>query len=388
MESAEATRQAGKLMRDFAERTGLDPPATRPQRYLWTDSFAVCNYLGLFQETGDPVSRDLALRLIGQVHKTLGRYRDDDLRDGWISGLSPEEGKQHPAIGGLRIGKSLPERGAGERFDEQQEWDRDGQYFHYLTQWMHALYRAGRVTGNSEYLAWAVELARTAHAGFTYRTGGRTRMYWKMRTDLSRPLVPSMGQHDPLDGFITYAELQLAGKEAGQQQLLEQEMTDMAAMVRDMPLATEDPLGIGGLLSSTVRLARLTIRGGPAEPGLLASVTAAALAGLESFTRSRCSGLPAQYRLAFRELGLSIGLAGIGHLPGLIAKNPRQFAELETFGRQVQALQRYVRLRETIETFWLAEENRTSGTWAEHREINTVMLATSLAPGGYLGELV
>ena len=29
-----------------------------------------------------------------------------------------------------------------------------------------------------------------------------------MSTDLTRPLVPSMGQHDPLDGFVTCNELQ------------------------------------------------------------------------------------------------------------------------------------------------------------------------------------
>lgn len=33
-------------------------------------------------------------------------------------------------------------------------------------------------------------------------------MYWKMSIDLSSPLVPSMGQHDPLDGLITYLQLQ------------------------------------------------------------------------------------------------------------------------------------------------------------------------------------
>ncbi len=32
-------------------------------------------------------------------------------------------------------------------------------------------------------------------------------MYWKMSIDLTRPLVSSMGQHDPLDGFITYNEI-------------------------------------------------------------------------------------------------------------------------------------------------------------------------------------
>jgi hypothetical protein len=33
-------------------------------------------------------------------------------------------------------------------------------------------------------------------------------MCWKMSIDLSRPLVPSMGQHDPHDGYIIYSQLQ------------------------------------------------------------------------------------------------------------------------------------------------------------------------------------
>jgi hypothetical protein len=96
--------------------------------------------------------------------------------------------------------------------DERLEWDRDGQYYHYLTKWMHALNRAGRVTGASIYTAWAIELAKTAHAGFTYvpPTSSEKRMYWKMSIDLSYPVVRSMGHHDPLDGFITYTALQAA----------------------------------------------------------------------------------------------------------------------------------------------------------------------------------
>ena len=42
-------------------------------------------------------------------------------------------------------------------------------------------------------------------------------------------------------------------------------------------------------------------------------------------------------------------------------------------------------LREQIEGFWLEGKNREAGTWTEHREINMVMLATSLAPEGFLG---
>jgi hypothetical protein len=44
----------------------------------------------------------------------------------------------------------------------------------------------------------------------------------------------------------------------------------------------------------------------------------------------------------------------------------------------------YAGLAETIESFWLEPANRENGTFTEHRDINTVMLATSLAPDGYL----
>ena len=40
------------LMTDFAERTGLSSERP-PQRYLWTDAFAVCNFLGLARVTRD-----------------------------------------------------------------------------------------------------------------------------------------------------------------------------------------------------------------------------------------------------------------------------------------------------------------------------------------------
>ena len=201
-------------MLDFARLTGLEPADAHPRRYLWTDSFAVCTFLELYERTGDGIYPDLALRLVDQVHHTLGRHREDDPRKGWISGLREKEGELHPTSGGLRIGKRLNERKPGEAFDERLEWDQDGQYYHYLTKWMHALNRVSRVTGDPIYTGWAIELAKTAHARFTYppSSGGRKRMYWKMSIDLTYPLVPSMGQHDPLDGFVTYCELQARAK--------------------------------------------------------------------------------------------------------------------------------------------------------------------------------
>ena len=97
------TALARELMEEFAAATGLVGSAPR-RRYLWTDAFAVCNFLGLHREAGDGRWLDLALRLVDQVHKILGRHRDDDARTGWICGLEGDEAELHPTIGGLRIG--------------------------------------------------------------------------------------------------------------------------------------------------------------------------------------------------------------------------------------------------------------------------------------------
>jgi hypothetical protein len=390
------------IMLDFARMTGLEPAGDHPRRYLWTDAFAVCNLLELFRQTRNEAFRDLALRLVAQVHRTLGRHRDDDRRTGWISGLGEEDGERHPTIGGLRIGKRLPERRRDEPADERLEWDQDGQYFHYLTRWMHALHQVSRATGDPVYHRWAIELAKTAHAKFTYDPpgGGRRRMYWKMSTDLTYPLVASMGQHDPLDGFVTYCELQLAAAEdhgPPARPGLATEIAEMAGICRGMGLATDDPLGTGGLLSDASRIAQIMVRGGPGfmadlrldgHSRLLATlgrVVDSALLGLEAFADSGSLRLPADYRLAFRELGLSIGLAGVGGLIRMIQENPALFGGDSSLLVQAEALRSYVPLGEAIERFWLEGGNQKAGSWTEHREINMVMLATALVPDGFLG---
>ena len=80
MNRAPTTLLVHEFMQDFARETGLDPVSPHPRRYLWTDAFAVCNYLGLFQQTRNEAYRQLAVRLVDQVHHTLGRHRDDDPR--------------------------------------------------------------------------------------------------------------------------------------------------------------------------------------------------------------------------------------------------------------------------------------------------------------------
>jgi hypothetical protein len=389
MNRTDNTALASEYMQDFAGQTGLDPMSSHPRRYLWTDAFAVCNYIGLFRLTHDEIYRELALRLVDQVHHTLGRHRNDSDRSGWISGLSDAEGEVHPTLGGLRIGKTLPERGIHEPYNETREWDQDGQYYHYLTKWMHALCQVSRVTGDPVYLSWAIELAHTAHAKFTYHfsASGRKKMYWKMSTDLTRPLVPSMGQHDPLDGFVTCYELLETAMKIfwlPLDNLLEREMADLAGICRGIHLVTDDPLGIGGLLFDASRITQLELHGGKPHTGLLNSLLGSALTGLNSFDGSGSLELPARYRLAFRELGVSIGLAGVVKMQEILRNEPEFSGKTPVLQQRVDTLLKYALLREKIQQFWLDENNRKATSWTEHREINTVMLATSLAPEGFL----
>ncbi|MDI6723871.1 MAG: hypothetical protein QMD61_04435 [Methanobacterium sp.] len=375
---------AKEIMSKFASITGLEPVNHSPKRYLWTDAFAVCNHLELFKQTNDKTYMDLALRLIGQVHHFLGQHRDDDPRTGWISGLENQEGALHPTRGGLRIGKELNERKPYEPFDERLEWERDGQYYHYLTKWMHALNRASRVTGDSTYNDWAVELAEAAHAGFVYTEEGRKRMYWKMSIDLTYPLVRSMGQHDPLDGLVTYSELQETSRDLGKSSLprLSREITDMTMILSGQSLATNDPLSIGGLLSDASRIAQLMIRGEFRYGDLLETVVDSAILGIDFFTKNNPFELPNDYRLAFRELGMSIGLKGVEKLHGWVNESPDLFNQRTSQG--VESLMNYMPLGKQIEEFWIEDKNRKSTSWIEHQEINMVMLATSIIPDGFL----
>lgn len=377
-----------EIMMDYAGLTGLEPVDAHPRRYLWTDAFAVCNFLELFRRTNDKTFLNLALRLVDQVHHILGRHRDDDPRTGWISGLSDEEGERHPTVGGLRIGKQLNERKPNEVPDPRLEWEQDGQYYHYLTKWMHALVCVTRVTGDTTYAEWAVELAKKAHAAFTYAPapGGRRRMYWKMSIDLTYPLVSSMGQHDPLDGFVTYSELQAVAREFEQGSKLDlgDEITDMANICRGGNWITDDPLGVGGLLFDASRIAQLMKVGGNNYAGLLEKVVDSAMFGMGAIAESGFMDYPSEYRLAFRELGLSIGLRGVEKLQETVKGNPGLFVEKGHLNRQIESLMGYLPLGETIEKFWRDGINREASTYAEHREINMAMLATSLAPEEFL----
>jgi hypothetical protein len=165
---------------------------------------------------------------------------------------------------------------------------------------------------------------------------------------------------------------------------LEDDARRFRAMVDEDALASPDPLGIGGLLVDAFRLQQLTRQGASVEDGLLESLLTASLAGLEYYVRSGELQAGAEYRLAFRELGLTIGLHAVERLRQTLESGEEHTPRPDGVGGLLRALTRYSRVGREIESFWRQPAHQGTRAWLEHRDINDVMLATSLAPDGYL----
>jgi len=382
-----------KIARDtmlrFAQVSGLTPRNSHPVRYLWTDAYAVCNFLAVYRRTDEDRYLQLALDLVKQVHETLGRHREDDERGGWISGLDEDEGYRHPTAGGLRIGKLLPDKQPYEPEDADVEWDRDGQYFHYLTKWMHALRQVSKVTGDKTYIGWACELGKVAYRQFCRRSadGSIAGLYWKMSVDLTYPVVSSMGHHDPLDGYVTFLEIdRLWSKEDSDYPAcdLSTERHGLQGVCEGSNWVTSDILGIGGLLFDANRLMQLPA--GRASEFVKTTVTSLLEASLRGINHVLTSGVleeAAVQRLAFRELGLSIGLHAVPMMRDLAASSTGHNLNFHV-EHMLEDLGRVLPVAHSIEDFWLHPANRRSRGWLGHENINMVMLATSLMPEGVL----
>jgi hypothetical protein len=380
---------AARLMSEFAQRSGLSPAAASPRRYLWTDAFAVCNFLELSERTGDQQYRRCANELIDQVHRELGRYRSDDVRKGWISGLDDERGCHHPTLGGLRIGKPLAERAANESIDEQREWDRDGQYFHYLTKWIHALCQAAFILGDNENDRWARELAETAFRAFVCRSesGEIMGVYWKMSTDLSRPLVRTSGLNDALDGHITFREVQHAiAKVPDHPEVsgFNQAAEALFALCQRGEWTTDDPLGVGGLLFDACRLSQLACQEQACEPRLLQALLQGCCNSLTLLLRGGYLNRPTQHRLAFRELGLAIGLRALPIIANAVGKNRSTFENRPALHQTIDLLLPYEALSDEIIGLWLQHAEHPHESWKAYQDINEVMLATAIVPDTFL----
>ncbi|KAJ5678965.1 hypothetical protein N7462_007209 [Penicillium macrosclerotiorum] len=207
-------------------------------RYLWTDAFGVINLLTMHQEYrragGEALNDDrylkLAHQLINTVHNILGWTRDGQSR-------LPGATDSNPLGGGLRIGKT-----------DEHGSDCDGQYHHYLTLWMFALNRMAKASGDIKYNEQAVALAHAIHPKFCVDRSKRyPRTIWKMSMDLSTPLVPTEGNLDPIDGYVTFRLLQATAMDAGEGEILAEEISDYKRIMerRGPHFPSSDTLDLG-----------------------------------------------------------------------------------------------------------------------------------------------
>jgi hypothetical protein len=376
---------ADRLMDDFCARTGVDGGGDPDRRYLWTDALAVEACVTLHARTGMHRHLERAIHLAELVHRVLGRHRPDDRRVGWISGLDEASGERRPTAGGLRIGKPLPERPAGAPRDDGLEWDRDGQYFHYLTRWMHALHALGQATGAPRWDSLAADLAHGTCSAFVHEpfVGGTKRIHWKMSIDRMRPLVRSMGHIDPLDGFVALAEIQSSlDAHDPAWSFLQVHAADLRRICWDIPAwTTVDPLSLGGLLSEASRLACLVAAGRHPNEPILERLAHDARRSLDAFAGADLLDRSVETRLAFRELGLSIGLQAIVPAHDAVQHHRDRFGDpwaASALLAHLEAMVRHTALIPRIEETWLDPDAQDSSAWQAHLDINAVMLALSL----------
>lgn len=269
------------------------PYADNKSRYLWTDAFGVCNFITLYYENGGKTGKqregarrdyhtylDQADALINEVHNVLGKTRNGSRR----LGTSTDE---HPLRGGLRIGKVDPEGTP----------DGDGQYFHYLTKWMFALNRMSIARKDPKYNDLAIELAEAVHDKFLHTKFGAPRLCWKMSIDLNKQAVPSEGNLDPYDGYVTYKVLQ---ETSGNKEVLQRQINDMFGMVqvRYTGYRSTDLLDLGETLWLTHFFP---------NDDWASHLTNKAVSALRVLSKYR-DELSSHKRLLFRECGTIMGL--------------------------------------------------------------------------------
>src|SRR5262249_32179339 len=119
---------------------------------------------------------------------------------------------------------------------------------------------------------------------------------------------------DALDGFLSFREVQHAiVKLSGDAESngLSEASEALFALCEHGQWATDDPLGIGGLLFDACRLFQLLRHENRGEVRLLEDVLQGSGDGLMIILKTGYLKRPARHRLAFRELGLAIGLRAI-----------------------------------------------------------------------------
>lgn len=151
-------------------------------------------------------------------------------------------------------------------------------------------------------------------------------------------------------------------------------------------LKTTDPLGIGGLLNDSIRLAQLIHLYDLDSRWLLHHLLEAASTGLAAWSLSRLWERPAELRLAFRELGLPIGLNGVSWLRDEILPAMSSKVRTEELQQSLASIGQYQSAGEGIIEFWTDPERRKmvqNLAWATGYNVLAIPLAAGvLLPWG------
>jgi hypothetical protein len=117
---------------------------------------------------------------------------------------------------------------------------------------------------------------------------------------------------------------------------------------------------------------------------MLSTLLGSAKDGMDAFSLTDTLSHPAEYRLAFRELALAIGLQTIDKMMLMIKQHPGSFPGQQLLISQLADFSLHLSLMKKIKMFWLTAINQQSNTWTDHIDINSVMLATTMGPDSYL----
>jgi hypothetical protein len=93
---------------------------------------------------------------------------------------------------------------------------------------------------------------------------------------------------------------------------------------------------------------------------------------------------PVEHRLAFRELGLAIGLRAVPIIARASQNERKAFGSRPALLRLIELLLAYERLSDEIIDLWLPYAEDPDKSWRAHQDINEVMLATAIAPSTFL----
>ena len=133
---------------------------------------------------------------------------------------------------------------------------------------------------------------------------------------------------------------------------------------------------------SVIRAVQMSVAGDLDTTDLPETLLDASRYGLGAFLSRSPLNAPEDRRLAFRELGLSIGLRAVDRMRQVLADEPAFNGG--TLPRRVASLADYAPVGRVIENYWRNPARQARASWQAHCDINMVMLATSLAPDEFL----